>query len=70
VTPSHQQIRAAIRNHRQPPRTQGARLRQAIQHAKKKGRVMGPALNDISADETNDVTASADKGTQQCLRKK
>ena len=35
MTPEqHQRIRVALANHRQPARTQGARIRDAISHAK------------------------------------
>ena len=57
MSPSPEQIRQALANHRQPGRTRGARIRAAITHAKK-SRAVNPAENIYS---TKSGVTSADR---------
>jgi len=65
MSPTPEQICQALANHRQPARTHASRVMAAVSHAKK-SRGMSPALDTLSADETQRYQRWQPQGDNPC----
>jgi hypothetical protein len=71
MTPDqHRRIQQALVSHRQPPRTTAARLRDGIEYTKKKGRIMGLALSDISQTKNERRYQRRQTKDERCLQRR